>query len=214
MRFMRKVTSGMSRNFQLLTYNKLTKHIMEELERTKSQLSRIPWCAELLNNPQLTAYISPSRQVKPDGSDRAFATTLKTESTIAAYVALYKKPQQTGTPIPEFKAILTLGSDLNGFPNVCHGGIVATILDEVAGELINVNLKHRGIKRTSYMTAYLNTSYKKQVKTPGTILVVARIAKIEGRKLFITATVEDGRGTVLTKAEGLFIGLKVPIGRL
>ncbi|KAJ9164748.1 hypothetical protein NKR19_g1013 [Coniochaeta hoffmannii] len=182
---------------------------------TLANLSKIPWCAKLINDKTLTAYISPSRQVKPDGADKLFNSTLKTETTIAEYVALYKPPPDTGDgPIAELKGILTLGPDVNGFPNVCHGGIVATLLDEVMGELINVNLKHRTIKRTSYMTGYLNTSYKGKVTTPGTYLVVARMGKVDGRKLFISATVEDGQGAVLAKGEALFIGLKVPIGRL
>lgn len=181
---------------------------------TLANLSKIPWCSELLNDKNLTAYISPSRRIKPDGADKLFNSTLNTKSTIAEYVALYQQPQNQDAPIKELKAILTLGSDVNGFPNICHGGIVATLLDEVMGELINVNLKHRTIKRTSYMTGYLNTSYKGKVTTPGTYLVVARMSKVDGRKLFISATVEDGKGSVLTKGEGLFIGLREPIGRL
>jgi acyl-coenzyme A thioesterase PaaI-like protein len=183
-------------------------------EGTLTNLSKIPWCAELLNDKNLTAFISPSRQIKPDGSDKLFNSTLNTKTTIPEYVALYQQPQNQDAPIMELKAIFTLGSDVNGFPNVCHGGIVATLLDEVMGELINVNLKHRTIKRTSYMTGYLNTSYKGKVTTPGTYLVVARMGKVDGRKLFISGTVEDGKGSVLTKGEALFIGLREPIGRL
>lgn len=183
-------------------------------ERTIAELSKIPWCAELLNDRRLTAYVSLSRRVKPDGTDKLFGSTLNTKTTIAEYVALYQEPQSQDRPIMELKGILALGSDVNGFPNVCHGGIVATLLDEVMGELITVNLKHRTIRRTSYMTGYLNTSYKGKVTTPGTYLVVARITKMDGRKLFISATVENGEGSVLAKGEALFIGLREPIGRL
>lgn len=183
-------------------------------ESTMADLSQVPWCAELLKDQDLTAYIPPSRRLQPDGADRLYASTLNTKTTISEYVAIYAPPRDTDAPITELKAILTLGSDLNGFPGVCHGGIVATILDEVMGELITVNLKHRTIRRTSYMTAYLNTSYKGKVSTPGTVLVVARMSKLDGRKLFISATVEDGEGAVLTKGDALFIGLKEPIGRL
>ncbi|KAB5580047.1 HotDog domain-containing protein [Coniochaeta sp. 2T2.1] len=183
-------------------------------ERTLTALRQIPWCAELLDDKHLTAYISPSRRVKPDGADILFNLTLNTPATISEYVALYQQPENQDNPIMELKAIISLGTEVTGFPNVCHGGIVATLLDEVMGELINVNLKHRTIKRTSYMTGYLNTSYKGKVTTPGTYLVVARMAKVDGRKLFISAAVEDGKGTVLAKGEALFIGLREPIGRL
>lgn len=187
---------------------------MEDVESVKTELSKIPWCAQLLGDKNLDVYVSPSRSLKKDGTDRAFSTILNTRDTIAAYLALYQKPEVPDTLITELKAIITLGNDLCGFANVCHGGIVATLLDETMGELINVNHKHRTIRRTSYMTAYLNTSYRKPVSTPGTILIRARITKYDGKKIFITATVEDGQGTVLTQCESLFIGLRKPIGRL
>lgn len=187
---------------------------MEDLESVKAKLCEIPWCAEFLNDKTQTVFVSPSRQLKPDGTDRAFSTVLNTRDTVAAYLALYQKPDKPDTLIPELKAIITLGNDLCGFSNVCHGGIVATLFDETMGELINVNLKHRTIKRTSYMTGYLNTSYRKPVNTPGTILIRAKITKYDGKKIFMTATVEDGKGTVLSTCESLFIGLRQPIGRL
>lgn len=184
-------------------------------DRTIAILGQIPWCTELLNDKTLTAYISPSRRPKGDGADILFHSTLNTKDAISEYVVLYQPPPPNHEgPIMQLKGILSLGSDVNGFPNVCHGGIVATILDEVMGELINVNLKHQTIQRTSYMTGYLNTTYKGKVVTPNTYLVVARMQKVEGRKLFISGAVEDGSGRVLAKADALFIGLKIPIGRL
>lgn len=187
---------------------------MEDIESVKKELSKIPWCAQLLDDPKTTAFVSPSRRLKKDTTDRAFSTVLNTRDTIAAYVALYQKPDQPDTLITELKAIITIGSDLNGFHGVCHGGIIATLLDETSGELINVNLKHHAIKRTSYMTGYLNTSYRKPVTTPGTWLLRARLTKYDGKKVFITTTVEDGQGAIHTQCEALFIGLRQPIGRL
>lgn len=183
-------------------------------ERTIARLGKIPWCAELLKDEKLTVYISPSTRVKPDFEDSLFSSTLNSNTTVADYVVLYRQPQSRSAPIMELKCILALGSDVNGFPNVCHGGIVATLLDEVMGELTTINKKHRTIKDGSYMTAYLNTSYKGKVATPGTFLVVARMSRMDGRKVFISATVEDGEGGVLARGEALFIRLREPIGRL
>jgi thioesterase superfamily protein 4 len=36
--------------------------------------------------------------------------------------------------------ILELGDGLNGYPSICHGGFVATTMDEVCGVLIVLNL--------------------------------------------------------------------------
>lgn len=180
---------------------------MGDLEHLKAQLAPIPWCDRLLRDESLVLTVPTGRQIKRSREDAAFAYTFNTKDTIPLYVALYHPPRQEGTPIDEVKGILQLGGGLNGFPDVCHGGIVATILDEVMGELINVNLKHRAILRTSYMTAYINTTYLKPVSTPATVLARARIGRFEGKKLYISSTIEDGQGTVLAKAESLFIGL-------
>lgn len=180
---------------------------MEDVEHLKGQLASTPWCKSLLDNKNLVVEIPVGRQVKRGGDDAAFAYTFKTKHTIPIYLVFYQPPEKSGEPVNEVLGILQLRGGLNGFPNTCHGGIVATILDEIMGELINVNLKHRAIMRTSYMTAYINTTYVKPVRTPSTILARGRISKIDGRKLLATAAIEDGEGTVLAKAEALFIGL-------
>jgi thioesterase superfamily protein 4 len=39
--------------------------------------------------------------------------------------------------------IMELGDGLNGYPSICHGGFVATMLDEVCGVLIMLNMEKR-----------------------------------------------------------------------
>ena len=36
---------------------------------------------------------------------------------------------------------LLVGDGLNGYPQICHGGFVATMLDEVCGILIVLNME-------------------------------------------------------------------------
>jgi hypothetical protein len=43
----------------------------------------------------------------------------------------------------EVRTIMELGSGLNGHPNIAHGGFVATMLDEVLGVLIQLNLERK-----------------------------------------------------------------------
>lgn len=54
----------------------------------------------------------------------------------------------------------------------------------------------------------LHTYYKKPIPAPSTVLCKAKVDRREGRKLYISATIEDGKGTVYTVGEGLFIELK------
>jgi thioesterase superfamily protein 4 len=39
--------------------------------------------------------------------------------------------------------VMELGDGLNGYPSICHGGFVATMLDEICGVLIVLNLEKR-----------------------------------------------------------------------
>jgi uncharacterized protein (TIGR00369 family) len=95
---------------------------------------------------------------------------------------------------------------LNGYPRVCHGGIVATILDEVLSILVSVCRRAQG-QHGDNVTAYLNVTYVKPVPTPGVLLVKGKIHKIERRKNFANGEIVNEQGVVLAKAEGLFVSV-------
>lgn len=91
-----------------------------------------------------------------------------------------------------------------------------TILDDVLGQIPAVN-KLRGVLNPELplMTAYLNTKFMSPVRIGGsgggegtTILVRARTVKRDGRKLLVEGHMEDEKGVVLARAEGLFIQVK------
>ncbi|KAJ0158890.1 hypothetical protein CTA2_10686 [Colletotrichum tanaceti] len=191
----------------------------------------IPWCAALLSEPGIVRDTAPSRFPKPSTEDQLFSTTLRTEETIAAYLVFYKRPSSPasssssspsaatlaitpgssggGNLIREIKALLTLRSGVNGYPNVSHGGIVATVLDETIGMICSINKAEGGLtSEESYMTAYLNVTYVRPVATPQTVLCVVEVVSVKGRKWLIEGRIEDEEGRVLAKAESLFVRLK------
>ncbi|KAI0097335.1 thioesterase superfamily protein [Nemania sp. FL0031] len=176
-----------------------------------AHFAAIPWCARHLQGDQLIIKTSPSRTLKPTGEDALFSQTLNSESTIFRLLQVYEEPPSPTQRVNEVKAFLTLGSGLNGYPNVCHGGLVATILDEATGMLIPINQERKGIPSGTYMTAYLNTSFIKPVPTPMTILARTRLTKVEGRKLFIQGTIEDETGAILVRADALYVQLKISL---
>ncbi|KAH6692381.1 HotDog domain-containing protein [Plectosphaerella plurivora] len=173
----------------------------------------IPWCRALLEEPNIVRETASSRYLKPSGEDILFATVLNTPDTIKAFLALYRLPPPSppGSPatrIDEARFLITLGYNVAGYPHVCHGGIVMTILDEVIGLLLPLNKERNAIPETSYMTGYLNTSFLKPVSVPGTYLCRSTIDKVEGRKYWMTGTIEDSTGAVVARGEALYIGLK------
>ncbi|KAI2613395.1 HotDog domain-containing protein [Hypoxylon sp. NC1633] len=168
----------------------------------------IPWCAQHLQGPRITTLTPDCRTAKSDGRNALYSTTLKTPETILAMLQVYEEPVSPMEPVDCVKTFLTLGPGLDGHPGVCHGGIVTTILDEVAAHPINVSKERGFIPRRPYMTGYLNTNYLRPVFTRTTILAQARILKIEGRKFLVEAWIEDSVGEILARAEVLYVQLK------
>lgn len=98
-------------------------------------------------------------------------------------------------------AFYHLGGKLAGHAGIVHGGISATILDECMGRACFPRLVGK-----IAVTAKLELNYKAPVKSNSFILVKATTVKVEGRKAWVEATLEDATdGQLLAQAEGFFI---------
>ncbi|KIW08150.1 uncharacterized protein PV09_01082 [Verruconis gallopava] len=174
----------------------------------------VPWCAAIINNPKYVPSVTPTRLPKPTGEDEFFAKTLQTEDTIKRLLTINSIPDPSrDPPIKEVLVFFEVGKGVNGYPNTCHGGFVATMLDEVMGLVLNViqlyeNSKTGRNDKISHMTAYLNTRYLAPVPTPGIILATATVVKQEGRKMWIKGTLEDSERKIMAESESLYIQAK------
>ncbi|KAI0508972.1 HotDog domain-containing protein [Xylaria bambusicola] len=173
-----------------------------------AHFAAIPWCARHLQGERVVVYVPTNRTRKPSGEDNLFADTLNSKQSISHTLQIHEKPLSPTGRIDETKTFLALGSGLNGYPDVCHGGLTMAILDELMGQIMPLNQQRGAIPRGMYMTAYLNARFLKPVSTPAVILARAWIAKVKGRKFFLEATVEDEQGVILARAESLFVQLK------
>ena len=169
-----------------------------------------PWCAKLLNDPEFVFRPTPSRKYKSTTEDALFAQTLKTKDAIPAVTTFYRKPAPEASYVEEVRMLVSLAYGVNGWVHLAHGGIVGAILDEAMGTLPAINTKNgdNGQPIAYTVTAYLNVTYVKPVATPQIILVTASLREIKGTKHYIDGEVKDADGTVLAKAESLFVGLK------
>ncbi|KAI1396262.1 HotDog domain-containing protein [Hypoxylon fuscum] len=168
----------------------------------------IPWCRKILRGPRILTGSPGCRLPKPNGEDSLFSETLKSQTTILAMLEFYEEPPSPTDRVESIKTFLTLGSGLDGHSGVCHGGIVATILDEVTALLIPINQQRGFMPEMPYVTAYLNTTYLRPVPTCATILAQAKILKVDGRKYLAEGWIEDGNGTILARAEALYVAIK------
>lgn len=82
-----------------------------------------------------------------------------------------------------------------------HGGVIPLFYDWHFGMIVSA--AGRPISRT----AYLHVDYRAVTPIDQPLISRGRIDRLDGRKAFITATMTDAEGTVLSEANGLMIKL-------
>lgn len=186
----------------------------EKMEESLSHFQGIPWVAQLLRDTDFITSPLPSRVYKSTTTeDRLFSATIKSPSTIAECLMQYRRPAPGSKPfapkaIPttEIRVFCTLGTDLDGFPGILHGGIVATLLDEFTGLILSLSLGGGEPGQDGPVTAYLNTKFVGPVLTPSTVVVSGRITEVkDNRKWKLKGDIKDQNGSVLAEAECLYI---------
>lgn len=93
-------------------------------------------------------------------------------------------------------AEFTLHAGYEGPAGHTHGGVLASILDQVLGDAA----RHGG---SPGMTGTLTVRYRRPARL-GDLRADARIDRVEGSKAFVVGTISDAEG-VCCEAEGIFI---------
>lgn len=92
-----------------------------------------------------------------------------------------------------------LGAAFEGPPGHVHGGYVAAAFDEVLGLV-------QSLSGAPGMTANLTVRYRRPTPLYQPLVFVGRLARVEGRKVYTTATLHAGE-TLCAESEGLFISI-------
>ncbi|APA14793.1 hypothetical protein SS1G_06814 [Sclerotinia sclerotiorum 1980 UF-70] len=169
-------------------------------KETADHFSLTSWCKPILNDSSLYPFSFESRILKGDTGDTFTAITLQTLDTVPYYQALYSPPTSS-RPFGEVLCLMSLGTHVNGHIDTAHGGFIAAMLDDMIGCVAESSRA----KDENTLTAYLNTTYKKRIETPGVVLGRSWVERREGRKLFGKGTIENGEGVVLATGDALFI---------
>ncbi|ADG80360.1 Acyl-coenzyme A thioesterase THEM4 OS=Tsukamurella paurometabola (strain ATCC 8368 / DSM / CCUG 35730 / CIP 100753 / JCM 10117 / KCTC 9821 / NBRC 16120/ NCIMB 702349 / NCTC 13040) OX=521096 GN=Tpau_3782 PE=3 SV=1 [Tsukamurella paurometabola] len=88
-----------------------------------------------------------------------------------------------------------------GGNNAAHGGMIANVFDEHLGWIV-----YSGGHPLA-RTAYLNVSYKQVAPVGPELIVDGWVDRVEGRKIYVAATLSDQEGTVLADCEALMVAL-------
>ncbi|KAJ0427124.1 HotDog domain-containing protein [Aspergillus carlsbadensis] len=147
--------------------------------------------------------------------DPFFRRAVRTHSAVIRTAFIFRT-----LPNPEGHLLLQVGHGVCGQSGVAHGGFLATVMDEVSGNLIASTRLDEGL---GMYTAALNMGYKRPVLVEGfdlttgkgvgdgrgsVIVATAKLGRVEGRKVFIAAEIRDERGEVCTTAELIFVKKK------
>jgi len=88
-----------------------------------------------------------------------------------------------------------------GGNDAVHGGVIPLFYDWHFGMVVSA------AGRPDSRTAYLHVDYRRITPTDEPLLARAWIDAVDGRKLFVRATMTDSDGNVLSEANGLMIKL-------
>ena len=99
-----------------------------------------------------------------------------------------------------FVCHFALGKRYTGPPGHCHGGIIATILDDAMGK---VNKLREVVAVTKEMTV----EYVKPVPLEKPLRVEGREVSVHGRQHINMAEIFNEEGEVLARSKGIFIAI-------
>lgn len=189
--------------------------------------SHLPWVVELLKDPTWITFSTQSRNPAYQQRRTFFNHGLANDDMVSACLMQHRAPADhpispsqlptnpftPRTLVKETRHFILLGPLAQGHPGISHGGLVATLMDEAQGSVVFAGLEYlkehyptpEALPKRRVVTLTLEVSYRRGVPTPGAVIVKAWIEKVEGRKLFTRAVLENGKGEVLIEGRGLFL---------
>lgn len=100
--------------------------------------------------------------------------------------------------VREVSTSYVFGEEHSGIPGIAHGGLVATLVDDLCGHLPDVTDRRA-------VTRHLAVSYLKPVLVGVRYDVVARVDADEGRKLFVYCEGRSPEGELTFRGDALFV---------
>ncbi|EED18849.1 conserved hypothetical protein [Talaromyces stipitatus ATCC 10500] len=166
------------------------------------------WCDKIFEDPSLQPVLTVNQHSWSDVPSTFMWQALGLPGAITAAQSFCK-----GSMSPpnhsfvegrtELWTLYCFGRAVESFLHVAHGGFLASLLDQQTGSIVityPVSTNPRTLSST--------IRYHKALITPGAVLCRAWISKVEGRKVWAKAVLEDGKGETIADMEALWIFLK------
>src|SRR5450631_1601277 len=99
-----------------------------------------------------------------------------------------------------FTCRFRLSKRYTGPPGYCHGGIIATILDDAMGKL-------NKLRQVTAVTAQMKIDYLRPVPLNKPLRVDSRELRVRGRRHFNMAEILNEAGDTLARSHGIFVAI-------
>ncbi|RAR08355.1 thioesterase superfamily protein [Stemphylium lycopersici] len=190
------------------------------------------WATLYLTSPEWIACDRDRGTEAGEDTDRFCRETTRANSGVRYWVELYEKPAP-GARVTKFVSLIKFGTGLNGFPGICHGGALLTLMDEamlhilVANTVLENGLSfmkvdedywrlqlHDGksaqeVLKGRLATPSMNIKLLAPVQCPGIVGIETEVLENKGIKMKMRATMRDRQGKPLIQAEGLWVKIGV-----
>ncbi|KAK2001544.1 thioesterase superfamily protein [Colletotrichum falcatum] len=180
------------------------------LPQTVGEIEALPWCRDLLTRPGVITFTPQSRDPEnTNPHDRFFGKTLNHSEGIPACVSFYSESPGKSV-ITELSILFALSQGVDGYPSVAHGGMIAVLIDEVLGVLIQRNMdteRDDPVFKMNTVTSSMDIKYLRPITTPGVVLGVGQIKEIRGKRILLGAVVKDSNGVDLVTCDSVWIGI-------
>lgn len=93
----------------------------------------------------------------------------------------------------------SLGPEYQGGGGFIHGGIIATVLDEVMSKATHFSVAERAV------TAELRVEYLKPIRVDEELCVEGFLTRREGRQLYHEGEIRNLAGVLLARGQGRFV---------
>ncbi|KAF5010065.1 hypothetical protein FDECE_3783 [Fusarium decemcellulare] len=196
-------------------------------QKTIDHFSSLNWARKILDNPAYEAMPFYSQYHDKDTDENRFFARMASTDTIIPHILpfrlkSFKTPEADGEATipaaddrPELLCLMSLGHDLQAHPSIVHGGFQGVIFDEIMRTVVLLhynNIRSPG-PRDKHFTANMSMSYVAPLAAPSDVFVRGWLTGREGRKWFPKAEIVSGDGTILTRAESMWITARKSVGQ-
>lgn len=176
----------------------------------REHFRQFPWCVKIYENSALLPVITVNQHSWSDVPSTFMWLCLGAPDALLAAQSFWKVgdtlPESPPDKRTELWTLYSFGRAVESFLHVAHGGFLASLLDQQTGSIV---ITHP--ISTNPRTVSSTIKYHRALRTPGAVLCRSWISKVEGRKVWAKAVLEDGNGALVAEMEALWNSLRASL---